>query len=66
MADRRKISKWSDEEKCRIVAQTKMLGVSVPQVPLQTKIWLSAGVTDMRKGFAGLSSLAEKVLGQDP
>lgn len=35
-------------------------------VPSQTKIWLSAGVTDMRKGFAGLSSLAEKVLGQDP
>ena len=35
-------------------------------VPSQTKIWLCAGVTDMRKGFAGLSSLAEKVLGQDP
>ena len=35
-------------------------------VPSQTKIWLAAGVTDMRKGFAGLSSLAEKVLGQDP
>jgi transposase len=35
-------------------------------IPSQTKIWLSAGVTDMRKGFAGLSSLAEKVLGQDP
>ncbi len=32
----------------------------------QTKIWLCAGVTDMRKGFAGLSSLAEKVLGQGP
>ncbi len=35
-------------------------------IPSQTKIWLAAGVTDMRKGFAGLSSLAEKVLGQDP
>jgi transposase len=35
-------------------------------VPPQTKIWLCAGVTDMRKGFAGLSSLAEKVLGQEP
>ena len=35
-------------------------------VPSQTKIWLCAGVTDMRKGFAGLSSLAGKVLGQDP
>ena len=35
-------------------------------VPTQTKVWLAAGVTDMRKGFAGLSALAEKVLQQDP
>ena len=35
-------------------------------VPSQTKIWLCAGVTDMRKGFTGLSALAGKVLGQDP
>ena len=31
-----------------------------------TKIWLACGVTDMRKGFVGLSALAEKVLCQDP
>ena len=31
-----------------------------------SKIWLAAGVTDMRKGFAGLSALAEQVLKQDP
>lgn len=35
-------------------------------VPASTKIWLAAGVTDMRKGFNGLSVLAEKVLEQDP
>jgi len=35
-------------------------------VPAQTKVWLAAGVTDMRKGFAGLSALAEQVLQQDP
>ncbi|MBT4083774.1 MAG: IS66 family insertion sequence element accessory protein TnpB [Gammaproteobacteria bacterium] len=35
-------------------------------VPAQTKVWLCTGVTDMRKGFAGLSALAEKVLNQDP
>ena len=35
-------------------------------VPARTKIWLAAGVTDMRKGFVGLSSLAESVLQQDP
>jgi transposase len=35
-------------------------------VPAQTRVWLAAGVTDMRKGFNGLSALAEKVLEQDP
>jgi len=35
-------------------------------VPVSTKVWLAAGVTDMRKGFNGLSALAEKVLEQDP
>ena len=35
-------------------------------VPAQTKIWLAAGVTDMRKQFSGLSALAESVLKQDP
>ncbi len=35
-------------------------------VPAQTKVWLAAGVTDMRKGFAELSALAEQVLQQDP
>lgn len=35
-------------------------------VPASTRVWLAAGVTDMRKGFNGLSALAEKVLEQDP
>jgi transposase len=35
-------------------------------VPVNTRVWLAAGVTDMRKGFAGLSSLAQSVLKQDP
>ena len=35
-------------------------------IPAQTKIWLAAGVTDMRKQFNGLSALAESVLKQDP
>ncbi len=35
-------------------------------VPAQTKVWLAAGVTDMRKGFVGLSTLTEQVLRQDP
>lgn len=35
-------------------------------VPANTRVWLAAGITDMRKGFAGLSSLAQGVLKQDP
>jgi transposase len=35
-------------------------------VPANTKVWLAAGVTDMRKGFGGLSVLVEKVLEEDP
>ena len=35
-------------------------------IPAHTKIWLAAGVTDMRKGFNGLSALADKVLIEDP
>ena len=35
-------------------------------VPASTRVWLAAGVTDMRKGFAGLSALIEQVLRQDP
>ncbi len=35
-------------------------------VPASTKVWLAAGVTDMRKGFNGLSALAQDFLKQDP
>lgn len=35
-------------------------------IPARTQVWLAAGKTDMRKGFAGLCALAESVLSQDP
>ena len=35
-------------------------------VPSNTRVWLAAGVTDMRKGFAGLSAHAEAVLRENP
>ncbi len=35
-------------------------------VPASTNVWLACGVTDMRKGFAGLSALTETVLERDP
>lgn len=35
-------------------------------VPTNTKVWLAAGVTDMRKGYASLAAQAEKVQKLDP
>ena len=35
-------------------------------VPASTRVWLAAGVTDMRKGFGGLAALAENTLAEDP
>ncbi|MDA8870293.1 IS66 family insertion sequence element accessory protein TnpB [Rhizobiaceae bacterium] len=35
-------------------------------VPSNAQVWLAAGVTDMRLGFATLAAQAEKSLGQNP
>jgi transposase len=35
-------------------------------LPTGTNIWLAAGVTDMRRGFTGLSAIAQTVLEQNP
>ena len=35
-------------------------------VPLNTRVWLAAGVTDMRKGFAALAAQAEQTTQQNP
>jgi transposase len=34
--------------------------------PANTEIWIAAGVTDMRRGFAGLSAQVETVLAERP
>lgn len=31
-----------------------------------TEIWIAAGITDMRRGFTGLSAVAQTVLEQNP
>jgi transposase len=36
------------------------------QLPAGTKIWLAAGVTDLRRGFDGLSAQVQTVLQQQP
>ncbi len=35
-------------------------------VPSNTRVWLAAGVTDMRRGFNTLAAQTEQVLGDDP
>ena len=35
-------------------------------LPTGTHIWIAAGVTDLRRGFTGLSAVAQTVLKQNP
>ena len=35
-------------------------------LPIGTRVWLAAGKTDMRKGFDGLSAVAQLVLKENP
>lgn len=35
-------------------------------LPAGTKVWVACGVTDMRKGFDGLSALVQLALHEDP
>ena len=35
-------------------------------LPVSTRVWLAAGVTDMRKGMDGLAALAQTTLAQNP
>ncbi len=35
-------------------------------VPSGTRVWLAAGLTDMRRGFDGLAALVQSALTQDP
>jgi transposase len=38
----------------------------VISLPSNTNIWIAAGITDMRRGFTGLSAAAQTVLEQNP
>jgi transposase len=35
-------------------------------LPAGTRVWLAAGVTDMRKGMDGLAALVQTALGENP
>lgn len=34
--------------------------------PANSRVWIAAGVTDLRRGFGGLSALVQTTLEQDP
>jgi transposase len=36
------------------------------ELPANTRIWIVAGVTDMRRGFTGLSAMVQLTLQQNP
>jgi transposase len=36
------------------------------ELPANTPIWLVAGVTDMRRGFTGLSAMVQTTLHENP
>jgi len=35
-------------------------------LPAGARIWIAAGITDMRKGFNGLAALVQEALAEDP
>ena len=35
-------------------------------LPANTRIWIAAGVTDLRRGFDGLSAIAQTALAENP
>ncbi len=35
-------------------------------LPLGTRVWIAAGVTDLRKGMDGLAGLVQTALGERP
>jgi transposase len=35
-------------------------------LPASTEIWIAAGVTDLRRGFTGLSAIAQTILEKSP
>jgi transposase len=39
---------------------------SLVGLPTGTRVWVAAGLTDMRKGFDGLAAIAQLTLKQDP
>ena len=53
--------------RCSVAAQrARRAGAAMIGLPAGTKVWIAAGVTDMRKGMDGLAALAQTALEQHP
>ena len=52
-----------DAKALRVVLETLLAMMALPP---KTHIWIVAGVTDMRRGFDGLSALVQTKLEQNP
>ena len=58
---------WCTQEDHRGAGDAVMLSVPAnPSVAGRVHVWLAAGHTDMRKGFAGLALLVQETLKSDP
>ena len=58
--------KRGERRRSRTLALRSGEPAQVIHLPAGTKIWLAAGVTDMRRGFDGLSAQVQTVLQQQP
>ena len=69
--DRGRAVQWASGERdrfvrCRVVVPSGARACSMIPVPGSTRVWLCAGVTDMRRGFPGLSAQVDQILKADP
>jgi len=57
-----------DRGQCRCDVDAGLVGVFAAMIapPSNTQIWIAAGVTDLRRGFTGLSALVQIKLEQSP
>ena len=58
------LARW---RRCGVAAQrARRPGAAMIGLPAGTRVWIAAGVTDMRKGMDGLAALAQTTLEQEP
>ena len=54
------------QRRCGVGARVAGVPAGMIGPPTNTRVWIAAGVTDLRRGFTGLSALVESKLEQKP